>query len=226
MSDKNEENRSPSSSSPSSSQASPACFKTPLLQSLFRGNDFTAAGSNKRSVRDCLRYRSLPRPEVKRILKDDDGARRAQRLSLSDLRVSSASLLATLIDLKRRAIESIDSANTLDSSPSSCSRSTLWYVSRLSTATSFIQLLLEYGDNRPDREENAELEATAKVNREAERNKMVMQLVRGLVGFCCSCLERQLGRHLKSKDADGEGSDDVREDEVSAVLLQPIKSPR
>jgi len=208
------------------------------------------------SVKDCFRYRSLPRPVVKRILQRHGGGGGSSSarggvggasspsppsLTMQDLQLSNASLLSGLMSLKRHAAAQIrrgGNGSGSGNSSSLCANddddddnnnknnnnnaryatpmpSSMWYVARLSTATDFLQLLLEHDPAKdctgPQKEAGGDTEAA--------KNQMAVRLVQCLVGFVASCREVQqqqqevevAARGAKQTTDDNGGDDDDRD---------------
>ena len=134
---------------------------TILLQELER--DLQAAG--KRSVRECLRSKAIPCPQVNSLLK--------RRTSFSNDEVMQSYAAMTNDYLER-----------IKNTRSDDHRSSLWHVSRCATIIRFLQLLLELKFETAG-SENATPSTTLE---EAQLNKLVLGLLRGLIAAVCDSL--------------------------------------
>jgi len=133
---------------------------------------------DKRSVKDCLRSKALPCPEVKNVIKN--GIKR------QEIKMSYYSILSTYLgQLKDCAKKTLPAEQKEESA--------LWHMSRIATVVRFLQLLFEYKLS-PEEDENAAPSengsaAVSSCAGDPEINKMILQLLQSLAGVVCTILE-------------------------------------
>jgi hypothetical protein len=109
----------------------------------------------KRSVKDCLRSKTLPCPEVVAALEQ-------KKVDRQELHLSHCSILTSYLGTIRRAINN-----------RSQQQSSLWYISRVATVFRFLQVLFEYNP-QTEGDENLNHNAAYAAG-DAEINKMILQ---------------------------------------------------
>jgi hypothetical protein len=170
---------------------------TPLLDALHRDL------SGKRSVRDCLRFKSLPSAEVK------DALEKIQ-LDQQGVQFSFMSVMGFLLQLKTDCQAAAKREQPLTETASSSS--SLQCISKLATVTRFLQFLFEtWLLQASENSRNQQNQEASPVISDADMTKTIAQILQGLTGMVCSIIERTDDDTADDEDLDEVYSGDASE---------------
>jgi hypothetical protein len=158
---------------------------TALLEMLER--DLRADG--KRSVKECLRSKAIPCPQVKNLLKNSGS------LCHQEVILSYDQLVGSYLEWIR----------------GSAGNSCLWFVSRCATILRFVELLLEI--NQSEQSENTSPQNSSSLKMlqldHAQISTMILQLIQGLVASVCVSVLVEQSPANKTGDAEMLCSEDL-----------------
>lgn len=144
--------------------------------------------SDKRSIKECLRSKSIPCREVRGILSKDS----QERITRSEMKLSYSFILTRYLSpLKSRTLEQKESGATC--------------ISRIATTIRFVQLLLEFDEeDEPAMGQANDKPAivTPSLVLDTEIVKITSQLIRSIAGAVCSCLEQDFNEPASCDDGD------------------------
>lgn len=169
-------------------------YQATLVPLIIKDLEEDLTQSGKRSVKDCLRSKILPRPQVKRVLE----TREATGITKQELQLAQAVLIGSISQLKQRAGLGVSHSDTTDDTHD-VTQTSLWSIARLATVSRFVQLLLELIARGRVNQENAHVGSnSSSSNRqqhpviwqveESDLKKMIQTLLQCLIGVASTCL--------------------------------------
>ena len=177
----------------------------------------------KRTVRECLRSKCIPSPEVADLLLRYRTAGSAAVPSLDDLQLAYSKILTEYLSPLRDVCTQIRGLSGDAKQVATHSVLVVPYISKAATVSRFIQLVLECD---PNNKENAH----GQINRQ-DRNlgddseqlfKFAMSVIRSYAGIVCSILEEGNSTAAVSPGADPSSAPDYFNDDLSTLQPAPV----